>query len=85
MKRRHDPGKDPATERELGRLCHLSRATLRRDGFISADADYGGGELLTPVVRFTGRTLVVNCDAGAGGWLKVELLDREGHPLSGFG
>ena len=84
MKRRHDPGKDPATERELGRLCHLRRATLRRDGFISADADYGGGELLTPVVRFAGRALVVNCDAGAGGWLKVELLDREGHPLPGF-
>ena len=85
MKRRHDPGKDPATERELSRLCHLSRATLRRDGFISADADYGGGELLTPVVRFTGRTLVVNCDAGAGGWMKIEMLDREGHPLPGFG
>ena len=28
---------------------------------------------------------MVNCDAGAGGWMKIEMLDREGHPLPGFG
>ena len=74
-----------ATSGRLGKRSGIFRASLRRDGFISADADYGGGELTTPAVRFTGRTLALNCDAGAGGWLKVELLDGEGHPLPGFG
>ena len=36
-------------------------------------------------MRFSGRTLTLNCDAGAGGWLKVELLDAAGQPLPGFG
>lgn len=85
MQRRHGGPVESGDERRLGKRSGIFRASLRRDGFISADADYGGGELTTPAVRFTGRTLALNCDAGAGGWLKVELLDGEGHPLPGFG
>jgi len=71
-------------EQGLGEYSGIFRASLRRDGFISADAAYAGGELVTPEVRHSGRTLTLNCDAGAGGWLKVELLDHEGHSLPGF-
>ena len=84
MKRLHGGPVESQDERRLGKHSGIFRASLRRDGFISADADYGGGELTTPEVRFSGRTLTLNCDAGAGGWLKVELLDAEGHPLPGF-
>ena len=84
MKRLHGGPVESQDERKLGKHSGIFRASLRRDGFISADADYGGGELTTPEVRFSGRTLTLNCDAGAGGWLKVELLGREGHPLPGF-
>ena len=84
MKRLHGGPVESEDERKLGKHSGIFRASLRRDGFISADAEYGGGELTTPPVRFSGRTLTLNCDAGAGGWLKVELLDSEGHPLPGF-
>ncbi len=83
-KRLHGGPVESEDERKLGKHSGIFRASLRRDGFISADAEYGGGELTTPLVRSSGRTLTLNCDAGAGGWLKVELLDREGHPLPGF-
>lgn len=84
MKRLHGGAVESEYERKTGKYSGIFRASLRRDGFISADAAYGGGELITPQVRFSGRTLILNYDAGAGGWLKVELLDREGHPLPGF-
>ncbi len=32
----------------------ISRAVMRVDGFISADADYEGGTFLTPPMQFTG-------------------------------
>ncbi len=64
--------------------AHLARGVLRLDGFASAQAGYAGGELVTKPVRFTGRRLVLNYSAGAGGGLKVELRNRFGSPLAGF-
>jgi len=80
-------GKLPAgkDEGEEARKSGVFRASMRRDGFISADAGYGGGELTTPVLRFGGDRLVLNCDGGAGGWLKVEMQDAEGTPVPGYG
>ena len=80
-------GKPPAgtDEREQARNSGVFRATLRRDGFISADAGYGGGELTTPPLRFSGERLELNCDGGAGGWLKVEIQDADGAPVPGYG
>ena len=76
------PGTD---ERAATRNCGIFRATLRRDGFISADAGYGGGEFTTPVLQFDGERLELNCDGSAGGWLKVEIQDAEGRPVPGYG
>lgn len=54
-------------------------ATLRRDGFASMK---GSGELLTPVLKFTGEHFFVN--ANVVGDLKVELLNADGTAISGF-
>ena len=62
----------------------ISRAVLRLDGFLSADADYEGGTFLTPPIRFAGAQLELNLDAGAGGSAKVELLEESGKPIPGF-
>ena len=41
-------------------------STLRLDGFVFADADPGGGELLTRPLRLEGGRLYLNANARAG-------------------
>lgn len=62
----------------------ISRAILRADGWISADADYEGGWLMTPPLRFAGSRLELNLDTGAGGVAEVEILEESGKPVPGF-
>lgn len=62
----------------------IARAILRLDGWVAAEADYEGGHLITPVIRFSGKRLELNLDTGAGGVARVELLDGEGAPIRGF-
>jgi len=68
-----------------GKLINaISRAVMRLDGFISADASYEGGELITPPLLFEGETLELNLDTSAGGSVRVELLDQDGKPIEHF-
>ena len=60
------------------------RAVLRLDGFISADASYIGGELLTKPLLFSGNRLQLNVDTSAGGIVNVEIQDSAGNPIEGF-
>jgi hypothetical protein len=62
----------------------LSRAILRLDGFVAAEADYEGGVFLTPAFRFSGSRLELNLNTGAGGVAKVELMRESGEPIRGF-
>jgi len=62
----------------------ISRLVLRLDGFVSADADYQGGEIISRPIRFEGSRLELNMDAGAGGSVRVGLLDPEGEPIPGY-
>ncbi len=64
--------------------CGIFRARLRRDGFVSADACYQGGELITVAVEVEGDTLQLNADTSAGGVIRVELLDTAREPIPGF-
>lgn len=64
--------------------AHLARGTLRLDGFASAYAGYGGGELTTKPLGFTGSRLALNYSSGAGGGIRVELQNRFGQALRGF-
>ena len=73
-----------ADEADFARRTGIFRASMRRDGFISADAGYAGGEFITPPVTFVGDRLELNCDGSAGGWLQVELLDAEGRLIPGY-
>ena len=62
----------------------LTRAVLRRDGFISVRAAYTGGEFTTPRLRFDGRELVLNVNTSAVGTVQVEILDQLGNPIEGY-
>ncbi len=64
--------------------AHLVRYTLRPDGFVSVNAPYRGGELVTKPLQFTGRELVINFATGAAGGVRAELQDPEGRPRPGF-
>ncbi|PTN07549.1 hypothetical protein C8N47_11674 [Mangrovibacterium marinum] len=58
-------------------------ATLRRDGFVSMQADQNEGFLTTEKISFDGNHLFVNADVN-GGALLVEVLDEQGKPIKGF-
>jgi len=60
------------------------RAVLRLDGFISADADYTGGELVTRPLVFEGDALQLNLATGSGGSARVEIQDEDGAPINGW-
>ncbi len=69
---------------DVGRSSSLFRARIRRDGFVSADVGFGGGQFTTPVLQFGGNRLELNLNGSAGGWLQVEIQDTAGQPLPGF-
>jgi hypothetical protein len=58
-------------------------ATLRRDGFVSMDADGTPRSLTTRLVRFRGKRLFVNLDSTAGE-MRVEILDAHNEVVKGF-
>ncbi|WP_236973690.1 hypothetical protein [Membranihabitans maritimus] len=63
----------------------ISRAILRLDGFVSLNASYNGkGEVVTKPIIFSGNSLELNADTGAGGSIRVEILDNDGNIISGF-
>jgi hypothetical protein len=82
MATRHKPyeGKDEPFHQGGG----LGLATLRLDGFASLDASFNGGRATTKPFRTHGRQLRVNAKADCGR-LQVEVLDKSGHVLPGFG
>lgn len=56
---------------------------MRLDGFVSADAPYGGGELTTLPLRFDGKTLELNVQTIVAGHVLVELLQND-QPIPGY-
>jgi hypothetical protein len=64
----------PKPERDWGGIC---LAVLRRDGFVSLDADDQPGTLVTHRFAVPARRLFVNADASRGD-LAVELLEANG-------
>jgi len=65
----------------IPRLC---RGTVRLDGFISVNAPYAGGEMVTKPLIFEGRRLIINFATSAAGSVKVELQTAAGEPIPGF-
>ena len=73
----------PEAEQQMpiGCLCAVRQ---RLDGFVSADAAWGGGELITPPIVFAGTRLVLNLNTSAMGACQVGLLDAAGKEVPGF-
>jgi hypothetical protein len=83
--------RDPSTLSALERAdwiedthSAICLAVLRRDGFISLEADEDGGKLVTKPFVAPGKALFVNLDVHKGGAAKVEVLGDDGKPLEGF-
>jgi len=63
---------------------HIRRYTLRVDGFVSINAGYRPGELLTKPLTFAGRELEINYATSAVGSIRVELRDAANKPIPGY-
>jgi hypothetical protein len=61
----------------------LGLATLRRDGFISLDADETEGRMLTKPLTLNGGELHLNADASQG-YVTVSITDDIGTPLENY-
>jgi len=66
--------------RQLG----IGLATLRPDGFVSADAGDQPGHLVTRPLDFDGNRLHVNAAVRPGGEIRVSVLDRRYAPVHGY-
>jgi hypothetical protein len=66
--------------RWTGRQIGLVR--MKRDRYVSREADARGGTLRTPLVVLIGDRMTVNAEVK--GELRVRLLDRAGQPIPGF-
>jgi len=62
----------------------MERLVLRTDGFSSIRSPYRGGELLTRLLTFSGKELLLNYSTSAAGSIRVEILDDSGVPVDGF-
>jgi len=63
---------------------HLTRYSLRLDGFASLHADYRGGEMLTKPFSFSGTELEINYSTSAAGSIRFEIQDAAGRTLPGY-
>lgn len=86
------PGKKPGSydpklrSKEQGAVdAQMRRGTLRLDGFVSVNAPYQGGEMLTRPFEFKGKQLLLNLSTSAVGSVKVEIQDTTGAAIEGFG
>lgn len=72
-------------QRNYGQTTHhLQRCVLRKDGFVSVNAPYSGGEMVTKPLTFSGKELEINYSTSAAGSVKVEIQDCDGKPVEGF-
>jgi hypothetical protein len=67
-----------------GKSSTLRRYTLRLDGFVSVNAGWEGGELITKPLIFDGQLLNLNFATSAAGEIRVEIQDAAGDLIPGF-
>lgn len=63
---------------------YLRRYSIRPDGFVSLQANFAGGEVVTKPLAFTGEFLEINYSTSGAGSIRIELQDQVGNPISGF-
>jgi len=64
--------------------CRLRRLTIRRHGFVSVNAGYGGGEFTTRPLTFSGKQLILNYATSVVGSVRVEVQEASGRPIAGY-
>ncbi|MCH2117434.1 MAG: hypothetical protein MK161_07010 [Pirellulales bacterium] len=74
-------GKEKADTAQISRI---GLAMLRRDGFVSLDAQDKPGQVITRPLTFNGTQLNVNAKIAEGGYLKVGLRDAAGKPVAHY-
>ncbi|MFB3897531.1 MAG: hypothetical protein ACE14V_14640 [bacterium] len=67
-----------------GNVPQLRRGTIRIDRFVSLNAPYTGGEVITKPVKFKGDNLYINYSTSAIGSIKIEIRDSAGKPIPGY-
>ena len=68
----------------IGDSNAMRRYTLRLDGFVSVNAGWKGGALITRPLRFQGNRLGINFATSSAGSIRVEIQDAQGKPIPGF-
>ncbi len=68
----------------MGKADKLRRFTIRKDGFVSMQATFSGGEFTTKPITFTGNRLELNFSTSAAGTINVEIQDSDGKPIPGY-
>ena len=63
---------------------HMERGVLRVDGFVSVNAGFEGGELITRPLIFSGDILELNYETSGVGSIRVEVQDAAGKPITGY-
>ena len=63
---------------------YIQRISLRTDGFVSVNAPYAGGTMVTVPFTYTGDHLELNYSTSGAGEIRVELQDEAGQPLPGY-
>ncbi len=67
-----------------GKGSALRRYTLRLDGFVSVNAGWKGGELVTKPLILDGESLSLNFATSAAGSVRVEVQSPDGEAIPGF-
>jgi len=62
----------------------MRRYTLRLDGFVSINAPWKGGEMITRPLKFDGKRITINFATSAAGSLKIEIQHPDGTAVPGF-
>ena len=62
----------------------LRRYTLRLDGFVSVNAPWSGGELVTKPLTFDGNRLILDFATSAAGSIRVAIEHQNGKTIDGF-
>lgn len=63
---------------------HIRRYAMRPDGFVSVQAPYKDGQLITKPFTFTGAKLAFNYATSAVGGILVEFQTPDGKPIEGL-
>jgi len=66
------------------RVPRLRRSAIRVDGFVSVNAPYDGGQMLTKPFLSKGTKLLIDYSTSAVGSIKVEVQDQGGAVIADF-